>query len=267
VSVGEWAYDPMSEVWRPLALIEPGAERSELSDSEVRDMLDRGDPLPAWFTPESVARELRLARPPRRERGLVIFLTGLSGSGKSTIARDLSDALAERGDRSVSLLDGDRVRRLLSAGLTFSRADRDLNIIRIGYVAAEIARHGGTAICAPIAPYAAARAQAREMAEAAGDFLLVHVATPLEVCEARDRKGLYAKAKSGAIANFTGISDPYEEPRDADLVLDTSAASRQDAVDAVLGLLTKGGWLADSSGDRQRPARRAVPPGPAVRPL
>ena len=128
----------------------------------------------------------------------MIFFTGLSGSGKSTVARDLRDALAERGDRTVSLLDGDRVRRLLSAGLTFSRADRDLNIVRIGYVAAEVARHGGIAICAPIAPYASARAAVREMAAAAGDFLLVHVATPLEVCEARDRKGLYAQGPSRA---------------------------------------------------------------------
>ncbi len=243
VSAGDWAYDPRSEVWRPLSLIEPGAERNELTHDELTDLLDRGDPLPAWFTPEGVAHELQLARPPRGQRGLVIFFTGLSGSGKSTVARDLRDALAERGDRTVSLLDGDRVRRLLSAGLTFSRADRDLNIERIGYVAAEVARHGGIAICAPIAPYAAARAAVREMATAAGDFLLVHVATPLEACEARDRKGLYAKARAGLIGNFTGISDPYEEPRDADLVLDTSAMSRRDAVEAVIGLLTPGGWL------------------------
>ncbi len=243
VSAGEWAYDPRSEVWRPLSLIEPGAERNELSHDELTDLLDRGDPLPAWFTPDGVARELQLARPPRGQRGLVIFFTGLSGSGKSTVARDLRDALAERGDRTVSLLDGDRVRRLLSAGLTFSRADRDLNIVRIGYVAAEVARHGGIAICAPIAPYASARAAVREMAAAAGDFLLIHVATPLEVCEARDRKGLYAQARAGLIGNFTGVSDPYEEPRDADLVLDTSEMNRQDAVEAVIKLLTAGGWL------------------------
>ena len=243
VSAGDWAYDPRSEVWRPLALIEPGAERNELSHDELTGLLDRGDPLPAWFTPEGVARELRLARPPRGQRGLVVFFTGLSGSGKSTVARDLRDALAERGDRTVSLLDGDRVRRLLSAGLTFSRADRDLNIVRIGYVAAEVARHGGIAICAPIAPYASARARVREMTATAGDFLLVHVATPLEVCEARDRKGLYAQARAGLIGNFTGVSDPYEEPRDADLVLDTSTMSRPDAVAAVVGLLAAGGWL------------------------
>ncbi|HEY6501574.1 MAG TPA: adenylyl-sulfate kinase [Streptosporangiaceae bacterium] len=247
ISAGDWAYDPRSEVWRPLSLIEPGAERTELTHDELTDLLDRGEPLPAWYTPEAVARELQLARPPRERRGLVIFFTGLSGSGKSTVARDLRDALTERGDRTVSLLDGDRVRRLLSAGLTFSRADRDLNIVRIGYVAAEVARHGGIAICAPIAPYASAREQVREMADAAGDFLLIHVSTPLEVCEARDRKGLYAKARAGIISNFTGISDPYEEPRDADLVLDTSAMSRTDATEAVMELLVKGGWLASPS--------------------
>jgi sulfate adenylyltransferase len=244
INAGEWAYDPRSEVWRPLALIEPGAERGELTDSELGALLDSGAEVPVWFAPSSVARELRQARPPRSERGLAIFFTGLSGSGKSTIARGLAEALTERGDRTVSLLDGDHVRRLLSAGLTFSRADRDLNIARIGYVAAEVARHGGIAICAPIAPYAAARAAARQMVTEVGDFLLVYVSTPVDVCAARDRKGLYAKARAGLITGFTGVSDPYEEPRDADLVLDTSIMTRQQAVDAVLKLLTTGGWLA-----------------------
>jgi sulfate adenylyltransferase len=243
VSAGDWAYDPVADVWRPLALIEPGTERADLAPGELGDLLDTGAEVPAWFVPPAVARELRHARPPRSERGFVLFLTGLSGSGKSTIARDLRDALAERGDRRVSLLDGDLVRRLLSAGLTFSRADRDLNIARIGYVAAEIARHGGIAICAPIAPYAAARAQVREMVTETGDFLLIYVATPVEVCEARDRKGLYAKARAGIIDHFTGVSDPYEEPADADLVIDTSVTSRPEATAAVLRLLTSGGWL------------------------
>ncbi len=243
VSAGDWAYDPVADVWRPLALIEPGTERAELASDELGDLLDAGAEVPAWFTPPGVARELSHARPPRSQRGFVLFLTGLSGSGKSTIARDLRDALAERGERRVSLLDGDLVRRLLSAGLTFSREDRDLNIARIGYVAAEIARHGGIAICAPIAPYAAARAQAREMVSETGDFLLIHVATPVEVCEARDRKGLYAKARAGLIDHFTGVSDPYEEPADADLVIDTSVTGRPEATAAVLGLLTSGGWL------------------------
>ena len=244
ISAGEWAYDPRSEVWRPLALIEPGAERDELTGSELGALLDSGAEVPAWFAPPSVARELRRARPPRAERGLVVFFTGLSGSGKSTIARGLAEALNERGDRTVSLLDGDQVRQLLSAGLSFSRADRDLNIARIGYVATEVARHGGLAICAPIAPYAQARAAARQMVTEVGDFLLVYVSTPVDVCAARDRKGLYAKARAGLITGFTGVSDPYEEPRDADLVLDTSAMTRAEAVDAVLKLLTTGGWLA-----------------------
>jgi sulfate adenylyltransferase len=240
---GEWAYDPSAEVWRPLGLIEPGMERGELSDSELGELLDSGSEVPAWLMPAGVTEELRRARPPRARRGVVVFFTGLSGSGKSTLARDLRDALLERGDRTVSLLDGDLVRRLLSAGLTFSREDRDLNIARIGYVATEVARHGGIAICAPIAPYAAARAGVRQMVSAVGDFVLVHVSTPLEVCEARDRKGLYAQARAGIIGSFTGISDPYEEPDDADLVIDTSAVSRHDAVAVVLAYLTRGGWL------------------------
>jgi len=245
---GEWAYDRAAEVWRPLALIEPGTEQSDLAAGELEDLLDRGEDVPAWYAPPGVNAELRRARPPRRERGVVVFFTGLSGSGKSTIARALRDALAERGDRSVSLLDGDLVRQLLSAGLTFSRADRDLNIARIGYVATEVARHGGIAICAPIAPYEAARAQVRRMVSEVGDFLLIHVATPVAVCEARDRKGLYAKARAGLIDHFTGISDPYEEPRNADLTIDTSVMSRQEAVQAVLGLLTSGGWLSPAAG-------------------
>jgi sulfate adenylyltransferase len=244
ISPGEWAYDPVSDVWRPLGLIEPGAERGELSDGELCALLDAGDSVPSWLMPAGVAAELRRARPPRSARGLVVFFTGLSGSGKSTLARDLRDALLERGDRTVSLLDGDLVRRLLSAGLTFSREDRDLNIARIGYVATEVARHGGIAICAPIAPYAAARAGVRSMVAEVGEFVLVHVSTPLAVCEERDRKGLYAKARAGLIGSFTGISDPYEEPVDADLSLDTSVVSRRDAVTAVLALLSRGGWLA-----------------------
>jgi sulfate adenylyltransferase len=245
---GDWAYDPQAEVWRPLSFIEPGTEVEDLSPDQLADMLDAGRHIPFWFASEAVAAELRHARPPRSERGFVLFLTGLSGSGKSTIARDLRDRLAERGDRRVSLLDGDLVRSLLSAGLTFSRADRDLNIARIGYVAAEIAKHGGIAICAPIAPFAAARERARQMVSEVGDFLLIHVATPVEVCEQRDRKGLYAKARAGLIKQFTGVNDPYEEPTDAVLVLDTSVISREQATEKIMTMLTSGGWLA---GDNQ----------------
>ncbi|MEW9554204.1 adenylyl-sulfate kinase [Nonomuraea sp. NPDC050783] len=181
--------------------------------------------------------------PPHR-RGLVVFFTGLSGSGKSTIARGLRDELLELGSRQVTYLDGDVVRHLLSKGLTFSKADRDLNIRRIGFVAAEVARHGGLAICAPIAPYAATRAEVRAMVEAVGaDFLLVHVATPLEECERRDRKGLYAKARAGLIPEFTGVSDPYEEPDDAELVIDTTHITIEAAVSRVLETLRSGGWV------------------------
>ncbi|GAA3673986.1 hypothetical protein GCM10022224_042890 [Nonomuraea antimicrobica] len=186
---------------------------------------------------------VRIPGPPHR-RGLVVFFTGLSGSGKSTIARGLRDALLELGTRSVTYLDGDVVRHLLSKGLTFSKADRDLNIRRIGFVAAEAARHGGLAICAPIAPYAATRDEVRETVESVGaDFLLVHVATPLEECERRDRKGLYAKARAGLIPEFTGVSDPYEEPEDADLVIDTTHLSIEAAVSRVLDTLRGGGWI------------------------
>ena len=189
-----------------------------------------------------VAAVLRGWRPPRPQRGLTVFFTGLSGSGKSTVARGLVDALLERG-RSVTLVDGDAARRLLSSGLGFGRADRDLNVRRIGWVASEVTRHGGVAVCAPIAPYAATRIAVRRMVEAHGDFVLVHVATPLAVCEQRDRKGLYARARAGLIPEFTGVSDPYEVPEDADLRLDTSATPVDDAVDAVLTYLQQEGWL------------------------
>jgi sulfate adenylyltransferase len=174
----------------------------------------------------------------------VLFFTGLSGSGKSTIARGVSDALRESGDRTITLLDGDVVRRELSAGLGFSRTDRDLNVRRIGWVAAEVARHRGMAICCPIAPYARARAGVRQMARAAGaGFVLVHVATPIEVCEQRDRKGLYARARAGELTGMTGVDDPYEVPTDADLVLDTTELTVAEAVDAVLHHLTETGWV------------------------
>lgn len=237
------AWDQDTLAWR-LAGDVPPAQRQETPRGPHLDaLLDSGDPIPDRVASPALARELRRARPPLHSRGLTVFFTGLSGSGKSTVARGLYDALLERGDRSVTLLDGDVVRRMLSAGLTFSKADRDLNIRRIGYVAAEVSRHGGLAICAPIAPYAATRAEVRRMVEEVGDFALIHVATPLEECERRDRKGLYAKARAGEIKEFTGISDPYEEPDDAELVLDTTGVSHDEAVRRVLAMLTDRGWL------------------------
>jgi sulfate adenylyltransferase len=197
---------------------------------------ESSDPLLAQVMPV-----LTRWRPPRRERGLVVFFTGLSGSGKSTLAKALADHLAV--DRTVTLLDGDIVRRMLSSGLGFDRAGRDLNVRRIGFVAAEVARHGGIAVCAPIAPYAESRAAVRELVEAVGDLVLVHVATPLAECERRDVKGLYRKARAGVVTQFTGISDPYDEPLDAELRVDTSGASLPQSLALITEYLAVGGWL------------------------
>lgn len=189
-------------------------------------------------------------RPMGLDQGLVVFFTGLSGSGKSTLAQALSNWLLETGGRSVSLLDGDIVRRNLSRGLSFSREDREANIERIGWVAAEIARHGGLAICSPIAPFDHTRKVARAMADDVGAaFVLVHVATPLEECERRDRKGLYAKARRGEIEQFTGISSPYELPADADLALDTTGRTVDDVLTEILRFLVGRGWLPSDQRD------------------
>ena len=183
-------------------------------------------------------------RPPTDRQGLVLFFTGLSGSGKSTLARALMDRILEAGERTVTSLDGDVVRRNLSAGLTFSKQDRETNIRRIGWVAAEISRHGGIAVCSPIAPFDETRQQVRAMVEEAGGaFFLVHVATPLEECERRDRKGLYAKARRGEIPEFTGISSPYEEPNDASVRVDTTGRSIEDCLEGVILSLNEHGFL------------------------
>jgi sulfate adenylyltransferase len=191
-----------------------------------------------------VVGELRRTHPPRLDQGFTVFFTGLSGSGKSTIANVLRVRLLEAGDRSVTLLDGDLVRRNLSSELGFSREHRDLNVYRIGYVASEITKHRGIAICAPIAPYEEVRQQVRELIAPHGGFVLVHVATPLEVCEERDRKGLYAKARAGLIEAFTGISDPYEPPTDAEVVVDTTDTAPEVAAAMILDRLTALGYLA-----------------------
>jgi len=194
--------------------------------------------------PDAVAAVVAQDRPDPAEQGLVLFFTGLSGSGKSTLARALHDRLLEAGTRTVTSLDGDVVRRNLSAGLGFSRADRETNIRRIGWVAAEISRHGGLALCSPIAPFDETRQQVRAMVEEAGGaFVLIHVATPLEECERRDRKGLYAKARRGEIPEFTGISSPYEVPEDAAVRVDTTGRSIEAALSEVTAVLEDQGWL------------------------
>ncbi|RNI19543.1 adenylyl-sulfate kinase [Flexivirga caeni] len=205
----------------------------------------------AAYTDGVVERLPTTSAAPPPARGVVLFFTGLSGSGKSTVARAVRNAILERSDRPVTLLDGDVVRRNLSAGLGFTPRDRETNIRRIGWVAAEIAHHGGLAICSPIAPAGATRQEVRgRVAERGGSFLLVHVATPVEECERRDRKGLYARARRGEIPDFTGISAPYDVPGDADLAIDTTDCSLDAARDAVLELLAQRGVLALGSAPR-----------------
>ena len=207
--------------YEPADEIEEGVTVLNISGTELRRRLREGIEIPDWFSFPEVVSELRRTSPPRAQQGFTIFLTGLSGSGKSTIANALMVKLMEMGGRPVTLLDGDVVRKHLSSELGFSKEHRDLNIKRIGYVASEITKNGGIAICAPIAPYTATRRTVREMIEAYGAFVEVHVATSLEECERRDRKGLYKLAREGKIKEFTGISDPYEEPAEPELRVDT----------------------------------------------
>ncbi len=222
---------------------EPTDKVLNLSGTEFRRRLREGLDIPEWFSYPSVVAELRKAHPPKHEQGFTVFFTGLSGSGKSTVANALMTKLLEEGSRPVTLLDGDIVRKNLSSELTFSKEHRDLNIQRIGFVASEITKNGGIAICAPIAPYAATRRLVREMISPVGGFLETHVSTPIEVCEERDRKGLYAKARAGQIKGFTGIDDPYEVPENAEIVIDTAELSPDLAAHRILLTLEKHGYI------------------------
>ena len=205
----------------PVDEVPEGATVLDISGTELRRRLREGLEIPEWFSFPEVVQELRRTSPPRAKQGFTVFFTGLSGSGKSTIANALMVKLMEMGGRPTTLLDGDVVRKHLSSELGFSKEHRDINIKRIGYVASEITKNGGIAICAPIAPYTSTRRAVREMVEAYGAFLEVHVATSLEECERRDRKGLYKLAREGKIKEFTGISDPYEEPQNPELKVET----------------------------------------------
>lgn len=206
----------------PANEVPEGGTVLDISGTELRRRLREGLDIPEWFSFPEVVAQLRKTSPARDKQGFTVFFTGLSGSGKSTIANALMVKLMEMGGRPVTLLDGDVVRKHLSSELGFSKEHRDINIRRIGYVASEITKNGGIAICAPIAPYQATRRAVREMIEAYGAFIEVHVATPVEECERRDRKGLYRLAREGKIKEFTGISDPYEVPTKAELVVDTT---------------------------------------------
>jgi sulfate adenylyltransferase len=220
-----------------------GSRVLNLSGTDLRDRLNQGRDIPNWFTYPEVVQELRRSFPPRHKQGVTIFFTGLSGSGKSTIANVLLTKFLETGGRPVTILDGDLVRKHLSSELGFSKEHRDINIRRIGYVASEITKNGGIAICAPIAPYDSTRKAVRGMIEPVGGFILVHIATSVETCEQRDRKGLYAKARAGILKEFTGISDPYEEPKDADVVINTADLSPEEAAQQIILHMEREGFI------------------------
>lgn len=247
VEFAEMVYDGTDQQYLRRSEVPSDHEILSLSGTELRRRLRRGFDIPNWFSYPEVIRALRTIHPPRSRQGFTVFFTGLSGSGKSTVAQTLMPMLMEQGHRPVTLLDGDIVRTNLSSELGFSKEHRDLNIQRIGYVASEITKNRGAAICAPIAPYDAVRKKVREMIEHYGGFALVHISTPIEECEKRDRKGLYAKARAGIIKGFTGIDDPYEAPTDAELVIDTTNITPDQAARQILKHLENEGYLNPSA--------------------
>ena len=243
VAFNNMVYVEDKDTYLPENEVPKQARVLNISGTELRRRLNEGRDLPGWFTYPDVAEELRRSFPPRHKQGLTVFFSGLSGAGKSTIANVLLIKFNEMGGRPVTLLDGDLVRKHLSSELGFSKEHRDLNIRRIGYVASEITKNRGIAICAPIAPYDATRKEVRSMIEPLGGFIMVHLSTPVEVCEERDRKGLYAKARAGILKDFTGVSDPYEEPTDAEVVINTADLSPDEAAQEIVLHLEREGFI------------------------
>lgn len=213
------------------------------TEKDFNEALEHDQSVPLWYSYPEVIKELSKIRLSRRNKGITLFFTGLSGSGKSTLAKLIYARFIEQGDRPVTLLDGDVVRTNLSSELGFSKEHRDLNVKRIGYVASEITKNRGVAICAPIAPYESVRESIREMIEEYGAFIEIFVATPLETCEGRDRKGMYAKARKGIIKNFTGISDPYEEPVESEIKIDTTGQTPVECAQKIMLYLFKEGYI------------------------
>jgi sulfate adenylyltransferase len=243
VDFKQMVYVPDEDLYYPVDEVPDGKKTLDISGTELRDRLARGTEIPNWFSYSEVVKELRRSHPARARQGFTVFFTGLSGSGKSTIANVLLSKLLELGGRPITLLDGDLVRKNLSSELGFSKEHRNLNIKRIGYVAAEITKHRGIAVCAPIAPYDDIRKEVRAMIQPHGGFILVHVNTSVEECEKRDRKGLYAKARAGIIKEFTGISDPYDVPTDAEVTIDTTKLSAEEAAQEIYLRLEKEGYI------------------------
>ena len=239
----EMVYLPFEDEFKLASEVKQGQETLSFTNDHIRDRVRKGKNIPEWASFPEVIKELRRSYPSPVSQGFTVFLTGLSGAGKSTIAKVLYSKFMEIGTRPVTLLDGDIVRRNLSSELNFSKEHRDINVRRIGFVASEITKNRGIAICAPIAPYERTRSKIRTSIEAHGGFFEIHVATPISVCEKRDRKGMYAKAKAGLLKGFTGVDDPYEEPSNPELSIDTSNLTPDEAVQQILLLISEKGFV------------------------
>ncbi len=233
----EMVFTKNKKTFLPLDEIKKDEQIERLSGTQFKELLKQRIEIPSWYSFPEVIHELRRRYPKLHNQGLTVFFTGLSGAGKSTLANALMYKLMEMEDRPITLLDGDVVRQHLSSELGFSKEDRDIHVKRIGYVASEITKHGGVAICAPIAPYSNTRRIVRNMIDDVGSFVEIHVSTPLSVCEERDVKGLYKRARAGKILEFTGVSDPYEEPQNPEIIIDTTEISVEESSAIILDKL------------------------------
>ncbi|WP_056009693.1 bifunctional sulfate adenylyltransferase/adenylylsulfate kinase [Dethiosulfatarculus sandiegensis] len=243
VKLPEMAFSLSKGKHLPVALMNKTDVSPQLTPKEVRRRLETGRSIPEWHSFPEVLEELKKAYPPRNEQGFTVFLTGLSGSGKSTLAKVLVSKFLELGTRAVTLLDGDLVRKNLSSELNFSKEHREINVKRIGFVASEITKNGGIAICAPIAPYEESRRHNRDLIGSLGGYIEVYISTPLEVCEQRDPKGMYAKARAGLVKGFTGIDDPYQAPENAELEIDFTDLTPEQGAERVMLYLAQEGYL------------------------
>jgi sulfate adenylyltransferase len=244
VAFQEMVYAKERKQYCPSNELKENEAALSVSGTELRNMLLHEKMIPDWFSFPEIIQELRSAYPSYRQQGFTLFFTGLSGAGKTTLANALMARLMSHGKRKITLLDGDVVRRILANELGFSKSDRDLNIRRIGYVAAEITKAGGVALCAAIAPYLSARTENRNLISQYGGYIEIYLSTSLSACERRDIKGLYAKARQGELKGFTGIDDPYELPINPEMTLDTDTLTVEEAVTHIMEYLEKTGYLA-----------------------